>query len=499
MPPKPRVRAGGAARPTPVKDTSAPGYGRVLTCLRIRLALTDEEGGVDNVALQCDRSQRLAWALGGEDSADEAPRQFAFDELLEQHQQQQECFDAVGAPAVKAAIAGGTGCVVCYGAKGAGKWYSMNNQSVGQEGIVPRINAMLFAGRGGTGGASMRLPAKDDVAEEQRLAKMRIEVAYLVLTKEQQVRDLLAGAGVALSTDPLSDPLRFATWQPAASAAEVSRLLARGDANKPQGLERGAGLKEWHSLVAYRLTQDNGASGTLLLASLADADAVISDGLASSTCAPAASDRPIPARPPFARSHLGRHPHRTTHQPTIPVRVCVCVCVCARQAAAALVDGGARRVARGDGVGQTGRLPLDPRPAHGAPRVGARGRRRRRRRRGPRRALGRHVVHGAPSRHSAALSLSRRPSTRRPVGPLAGCTCAALPRHPHPAPPNPSPPLLLLLPSPPPTPGRRRCCCACTRTSSASRRRCTRCSSGSAAARAGARAAASTTWRSARS
>ena len=336
MAPKPRVRAGGAARPTPVKDTAAPGYGRVLTCLRIRLALTDEEGGVDNVALQCDRNQRLAWALGGEDSGDEAPRQFAFDELLEQHQQQQECFDAVGAPAVKAAIAGGTGCVVCYGAKGAGKWYSMNNQGVGQEGIIPRINGMLFAGRGGAGGASMRLPAKDDVAEE-RLAKMRIEVAYLVLTKEQQVRDLLAGAGVALSTDPLSDPLRFATWQPAASAAEVARLLARGDANKPQGLERGAGLKEWHSLVAYRLTQENGASGTLLLASLADADAVISDGISSSTCGPARPRLKPRQRPPCARpspgqiSHGGAPATRTshatdppTHRPTDPRRPDAC-------------------------------------------------------------------------------------------------------------------------------------------------------------------------------
>ena len=50
-----------------------------------RLGLSDEEGGVDNVALQCDRSQRLVWALGGHGGEEEAPRQFAFDELLEQH------------------------------------------------------------------------------------------------------------------------------------------------------------------------------------------------------------------------------------------------------------------------------------------------------------------------------------------------------------------------------------------------------------------------------
>ena len=222
MPPsaKPRRTPSKAA----TKDQPAPGYGRVLTCLRVRPALSDEEGGVDNVALQCDRSQRLVWALGGHGGEEEAPRQFAFDELLEQHQGQSDLYEAVGSPAVKAATAGGVGCVICYGAQGAGKRYSLNCERVGQEGLLPRINNVLFAGRAGGAKLASAMPAPGEHADAPA-ARLRVEVAYLTLTREQQVRDLLAGPGVALSIDPTSDPLSFATWQPAGSAAEAMRLV----------------------------------------------------------------------------------------------------------------------------------------------------------------------------------------------------------------------------------------------------------------------------------
>ena len=290
MAPGAKPRRGPAARSpagpsSPAATQPAPGYGRVLTCLRVRPALTDEEGGVDSVALQCDQSTAKVWALGSHGGEEEAPRQFAFDQLLEQHQTQADLYEAVGAPAVNAAMAGGVGCVLCYGAQGAGKWYSMNCERVGQEGLLPRVNMVLFAGRGSA------MPAPGEVAHAERSSahegKLRVEVAYLMLNREQQLCDLLAGQHVTLNTDPPSDPLRSAAWHSADSAAAVLRLMARGDANKPAGAGAGAGRsteaaaapRACHTVVAYRLSQEDGTCGTLLLATLADADAVINDGL----------------------------------------------------------------------------------------------------------------------------------------------------------------------------------------------------------------------------
>ena len=55
--------------------------------------------------------------------------------------------------------------------------------------------------------------------------------------------------------------------------------MARGDANKPRATEPATAPRACHTVVAYRLTQEDGTCGTLLLATLADADAVINDGL----------------------------------------------------------------------------------------------------------------------------------------------------------------------------------------------------------------------------
>ena len=62
---------------------------------------------------------------------------------------------------------------------------------------------------------------------------------------------------------------------------QALRLIARGDANKPAEMQGAqAGPRAQHTVVAYRLTHENGTAGTLLLATLAAADAVIADGRA---------------------------------------------------------------------------------------------------------------------------------------------------------------------------------------------------------------------------
>ena len=111
--------AGDAAeRPDGLVAASATAGERANVCLRIRPALTEEEGQ-DNTALQCDRANRLVWALGDTEegeATDLAPRQYAFDEVLEQHVGQAEVFDIVGMQPVQAALNGKVGCVLLFGA-----------------------------------------------------------------------------------------------------------------------------------------------------------------------------------------------------------------------------------------------------------------------------------------------------------------------------------------------------------------------------------------------
>ena len=71
-------------------------------------------------------SAGLVWALGEQEpgSVDAVPRQYAFDEVLEQHVGQAEVFDIVGMQPVQAALNGKVGCVLFFGASGAGKAYT---------------------------------------------------------------------------------------------------------------------------------------------------------------------------------------------------------------------------------------------------------------------------------------------------------------------------------------------------------------------------------------
>ena len=118
-------------------------------------------------------------------------------------------------------MAGGVGCILCYGAQGAGKWYSMNCERVGQEGLLSRVNMILFSGHGAANARSMPAPGETAAERSAAPSQLRVEMAYLMLTREQQVRDLLAGAGVALGTDPHSDPLAAAAWHLVESPAAM--------------------------------------------------------------------------------------------------------------------------------------------------------------------------------------------------------------------------------------------------------------------------------------
>ena len=154
MPPKIGAKRGANAPSARAKSPPvAPGSPQVVgerarVCLRIRPVLTGSEAA-EAMALQCDRPNKLVWALGNAETGQEdaTPKQFAFDDVLEQHVGQADVFDAAGIAAVQSAIGGHTGCVLTYGASGAGKDYSVRCERPGQEGLLLRSLALIFTGR----------------------------------------------------------------------------------------------------------------------------------------------------------------------------------------------------------------------------------------------------------------------------------------------------------------------------------------------------------------
>ena len=205
MPPKPKrlgpKRSSGGASADSTGAGAAAAADRAKVCLRIRPALSEEEGGLQNLALQCDHEQQMAWAMGdgGVTGEDSVPRQFVFDHLLEQHGSQSELFDLIGAPMVSTALNGGVGCILCFGASGAGKECSMRCERPGQEGLLPRTLAALLPGSSSAAAATpRRLPMPGEAAGIGPQA-VPVRLAYLLLTPEMRLRDLLRGEHIDAS------------------------------------------------------------------------------------------------------------------------------------------------------------------------------------------------------------------------------------------------------------------------------------------------------------
>ena len=56
--------------------------------------------------------------------------------MLWKDSQQVDAWESAGLPIVNAVLEGYTGCVMCYGQTGAGKSFTLANESKGQEGVM---------------------------------------------------------------------------------------------------------------------------------------------------------------------------------------------------------------------------------------------------------------------------------------------------------------------------------------------------------------------------
>ena len=108
---------------------------RVRVVVRIRPPIRkDEMYGEGSEALQVDKERNLLFLLQkGDRAVTSQAKQYVFDRVLWKDSEQNDAWDAAGLGVAKAALVGYTGCVMCYGQTGAGKTFTLANETAGQQ------------------------------------------------------------------------------------------------------------------------------------------------------------------------------------------------------------------------------------------------------------------------------------------------------------------------------------------------------------------------------
>ena len=192
---------------------------RVRVVVRIRPPVRkDEKFGEGSEALQYDAEKNLLFLLAKEDEKEKAvdPKQFVFDKVLFKTSTQHDAWEAAGLPVVDAVLEGYTGCVMCYGQTGAGKSFTLANESKGQEGVMIQAFNHIF-----------------EKASESRELKYEVSISYQQIYLDT-ITDLLnVGGTVEIREDPKSGVyVDGATWAPVSSAQEAIKVLQRGNSNR---------------------------------------------------------------------------------------------------------------------------------------------------------------------------------------------------------------------------------------------------------------------------
>jgi len=194
--------------------------------------------------------------------------------VLEQHVGQAEVFDIVAMQPVQSAISGSIGCVLNFGASGAGKDFSLRCERPGQEGILLRALALIFSGNAALVAPSPRgaRPAEESGAG----GDTSVQLCYMLITPDQQVHDLLAEATLegpwlrTLERVELLGHTAFAEsaqWESCTSSTEVMRKLTNADSKRSEAQPREGS----HTIIGLKLPS---SGGVLIFGSLASIDAM---------------------------------------------------------------------------------------------------------------------------------------------------------------------------------------------------------------------------------
>ena len=188
---------------------------------------------------------------------------------------QAEVFDITAMQPVQAALSGSVGCVLCFGASGAGKDFSLRCERPGQEGILMRTLALIFSGSASLVAPSPRGPRPAAAEESLVTHDMSVALCYILITPDQTVHDLLAEAVLegpwarTLERVELLGHSAFAEsaqWQTCGSSAEVMRKVAAADGARTEAHPREGS----HTIVGLKLP----SGGVMILGTLASIDSM---------------------------------------------------------------------------------------------------------------------------------------------------------------------------------------------------------------------------------
>ena len=202
-----------------------------------------------------------------EDDKKSDPKQFVFDKVLWKDSQQHDAWEAAGLPIVNSVLEGYTGCVMCYGQTGAGKSFTLANESKGQEGIMIAAFHHIFAR-----------------AAESRDLKYEVAISYQQIYLDT-ITDLLNPSGdIELREDPKHGVyVAGAKWDTVDSATAALKVLQKGNANRATACTKmNSASSRSHAALIVKVTCTGGTrtlSGMLYLVDLAGSERVKKSGV----------------------------------------------------------------------------------------------------------------------------------------------------------------------------------------------------------------------------
>ena len=165
----------------------------------------------------------------------------------------------------------------CFGASGAGKDFSLRCERPGQEGLLLRALALIFSGN-----AALVAPSPRGTPQRQEDGSLTsgngdtsVQLAYLLLTPDQTVHDLLSEATLEGPWQPTLERVELlghkafaesAQWNTCNSSADVMRQLTKADSARSEAQPREGS----HSLIMLKLP----SGGIMVFGSLASIDAM---------------------------------------------------------------------------------------------------------------------------------------------------------------------------------------------------------------------------------
>jgi len=243
---------------------------RVRVVVRIRPPVRkDEKFGEGSESLQYDKERNLLFLLAKEDDKEKSadPKQFVFDKVLWKDSVQYDAWEAAGLPVVNAVLEGYTGCVMCYGQTGAGKSFTLANESKGNEGVMIQAFNHIFK-----------------MQAESRDLKYEVSISYQQIYLDT-ITDLLnPGAAVEIRENPATGVyVDGAKWEPVDSAAGAIKVLQKGNSNRnTSATKMNSASSRSHAALIVKIVTTGGTrtlNGMLYLVDLAGSERVKKSGV----------------------------------------------------------------------------------------------------------------------------------------------------------------------------------------------------------------------------